>query len=320
MKRKQLLAPLLLLALVIGLYGCGKDDASMGSNSQVFTLKKLFGNLASTPQIFMVNAGQTQTITGASGTKITFRPQSFKNAAGTVITSGIVKIELVEIYKPNEMIANRVNTVTPTQLLTSGGSVNIKATQDGNEVLANSYRISFKQPGDSNNPMALFRGAPISAEDPTIIWGNDTSGTVPRTVKDTASENLFFYTFDSCTSFNWINCDYFYSNPGPKTDVSVVATDSTFNINNTQVFVVFPGINSVSSMRTYTAATRTFSLGLPGYHLPVGSVIHLVIISAKNNTYYMDIQKNILVTAGLSVNYAPAVQTQASVADGLNNL
>ena len=319
MKKKQLLAPLLLLALVIGLYGCGKDDASLGSSSQIFTLKSLFANLASTPQTFMVTAGQTQTITGTSGTKITFRPQSFKNGSGGIITSGTIKIELVELYKPSEMIANRVNTVTADQLLTSGGSVNIRATQNGSEVLATSYAISFKQPGNSDNPMALFRGAPASVEDPTIIWGSDTSGTVPRTIKDTASENLFFYAFDSCTSFNWINCDYFYTNPNPKTDISVVA-DSTFKTTNTQIFLVFPAINSVACLRSYNTTTHTFSLGLPGYFIPVGSNIHLVIISAKNNTYYMEVQKDLTVTNGMSVNYTPSVQTQASVRDALLNL
>ncbi|PSK94289.1 hypothetical protein [Taibaiella chishuiensis] len=320
MSTKKLLAPLLLLTLVAGLLGCSKDDASLGSNSQIFTLKKLFENLATTPQVFMVSAGQTQTITGASGTRITFRPQSFKDASGAIITSGTIKIELVEIYKPNEMIANRVNTVTPTQLLTSGGSVHIKATQGNNEVQANSYKIEFKQPAYSGNPMALFKGAPLSAEDPTIIWGNDTSGTVRNTVKDTASENLFFYAFDTCTSFNWINCDYFYNSPGTKTDVSLVATDSTFNRNNTQVFVVFPAINSVASMYTYNTTTHTFSFGMPGYFIPVGSSIHIVIISAKNNSYYMDVQKNITVTNGMSLNYTPALTTQAGVRDALQNL
>ncbi len=320
MKKKQLLAPLLLLALVIGLYGCGKDDAKLGSNSQIFTLKTLFGNLAGTPQIFMVTAGQTQTITGASGTRITFRPQSFKNSSGGIITSGTVKIELVEMYKPGEMIANRVNTVTATQLLTSGGSVNIKATQAGSEVMATSYRIEFKQPAFSDKPMALFKGAPLSVEDPTIVWGSDTSGTVPRTIKDTASENLFFYAFDSCTNFNWINCDYFYTNPNPKTDVSVIAPDTTFKTTNTQIFVVFPAINSVACMRSYDPATHTFSLGLPGYFIPVGSQIHVVIISAKNNTYYMDVQKNLMVTNNMSITYSPAVQTQASVRDALLTL
>ena len=320
MNKKQLLAPVFLLALVLGLYGCGKDDATLGSNSQIFTLKTLFANLAGTPQVFMVTAGQTQTITGTSGTRITFHPQSFKNSSGSVITSGIIKIELTELYKPSEMIANRVNTVTATQLLTSGGSVNIKATQGGNEVMATSYGIAFKQPGNSDNPMALFKGAALSVEDPTIIWGNDTSGTVDRTIKDTASENLFFYAFDSCTSFNWINCDYFYSNPGPKTDVSVIATDSSFNSTNTQVFVVFPAINAVASMRHFDAATHTFSLNLPGYFIPVGSEIHLVIISAKNNSYYMQVQKNVMVTNNMSVNYSAAVQTQAAVRDALLNL
>ncbi len=320
MSTKKLLAPLLLLTLVAGLLGCSKDDASLGNSSQIFTLKKLFENLATPPQVFMVAAGQNQTITGSSGTRITFNPQSFKNASGGIISSGTIKIELVEMYKPSEMIANRVNTITPTKLLTSGGSVHIKATQGNNEVLANNYKIEFKQPAYSGNPMALFKGAAVSAEDPTIIWSNDTSGTVRSTVKDTASENLFFYAFDTCTSFNWINCDYFYDNPGPKTDVSVVATDSTFNKNNTQVFVVFPAINSVASMYTFSTATHTFSLGLPGYFIPVNSQIHIVIISAKNNSYYMEVQKNLTVTSGMTVNYTPALTTQAGVRDALQNL
>ncbi len=58
-----------------------------------------------------------------------FNPQSFKDGSGNIISSGMVTVELTEMYTPGAMIANRVSTSTAMhRRLTSGGSVNIKAT------------------------------------------------------------------------------------------------------------------------------------------------------------------------------------------------
>src|ERR1700748_1719213 len=150
----------------------------------------------------------------------------------------------------------------------SGGTVNMFAHLNQQEVFANNYSLSFPQPGNSNSPMALYKGATTTAlPGAKNIWGDDSTGTVTSTRKDSVLQNSFFYAFDTCVNFNWINCDHFYAAPDPKTDVKVVMPDTSYNSANTQVFVVFPAINAVASMYAYDAATHTFSFGYPAYYL-----------------------------------------------------
>lgn len=321
MKRNLLLIALLSLGLVTGLVSCSKDDASLNNGSQIFTIKTLFDGLRSAPQTFTVTAGQTQVITGARGTKITFYPQSFKNANGTPITSGTIKIELIEAYKPSEMIANRVvTTTTDSKLLTSGGSVNIKATMDAKEVMATAYGIAFKQDAHSENPMALFYGVPYTdTTGTTTVWGEDTSGTVDRTIKDSIGQN-FYYAFDTCINFNWINCDYFYSTPGQRTDISVIAPDSSYNLFNTQIYIIFPAINAVTGMWSYSAASHKFTLGSVGYYIPVGASVHIVVIGSKNNSYFMDVHQNVVVTNNMSLSFTPTPQSLSAIQAVLSSL
>lgn len=319
MKKQLLFGATLFFGCMLTIVSCKKDPVPI--TEKVNTINSLFQELKSTPQTFTVTAGTQQTIKGAKGTKITFNPQSFKNASGTVITSGSIKIELTEMYKPGEMIANRVTTTTASNnLLTSGGCVNIKATLNEHEVFANNYKIAFKQPAHSENPMALFNGYTITDGTGTNVrWSDDSTNTIPRTTKD-PTDLTFYYAFDSCTNFNWINCDYFYSAPAPKTDITIVAPDNSYNLDNTQIYIIFPAMNSLINMYAYDTPTHSFNFGHPSFYLPVGTVIHIMILGSKNNNYFMDLHQNVTVTNGMSVNFTPVNQTLGFIQNTLSTL
>lgn len=322
LKRKLLPASLLLLGtLILSLSSCKKDDITLNPGNNEYTLKQLFTYLKSTPQTFMVTAGTSQTITGAKGTLLMFNPQSFKDGSGNIISSGMVTIQLTEMYTPGDMIANRVNTSTAMQQrLTSGGSVNIKATMGGVEVFANDYDIAFKQDGYKEAPMGLFRGFEVVDSTGTNVqWYDDMTNAIERTTKVDTSQN-FYYMFDSCTSFNWINCDYFYNAPSPKTEVTVVLPDNSYDGMNTQVFVIFPGINSVTCLYSYNAATHSFNFGHSSYFVPLGTQIHVIAISAKNGSYFLAQQQNITVVNNQTVTLTPATQPLSAIQALLNTL
>lgn len=297
------------------LSACNKDT---GGNGTTENLNALFDQLKTDPQTFTVAAGQQQVITGAAGTKITFAPGSFKHQNGTDVAAGSITIHLTEVYRPGQMIANRTNTVTEDgRLLTSGGQVLLKAYQGSEELTAGRYEIAFRQDAQNNSPMALFYAEPPASG--TVIWGNDTSNTIPRSMKDSGS-NFFYYTFDSCTRFDWINCDYFYTAPAPKSDIFISTPDSSFNPTNTQVFVVFPDLNMVGSMFTYDAATHTFSFGATSYFLPLGTSVKVVLLSVKNEQTYMEVMEDIDVTQDLLLNYDPEPVTVSAMQAALNDL
>ena len=274
-------------------------------------LNQLFSAIRPVAQTFSVAAGTTQTIIAAGGTKLTFYPTSFKNASGSVISSGTINIAITELLKPGDMIANRAATTCNGQLLLSGGEVNIKATMGGQEVFANKYGLTFKRPSYSSQPMLLYYGNTNNADSVTTWSLADTTAqglTAPATVIDSDSTGTVFnYTFDSCTSFNWINCDHFYTF-SPLTNITVNATDTTFNASNTEVFIVFPTINSVVSAEQYTPATHTFSL-YGGYIIPVGYTVDLVVISNVGGSYYYYQELGVTVTAGMAFHPVMAPHT-----------
>jgi hypothetical protein len=284
-------------------------------------LNALFAEFRSTPQSFTVTAGTNQTITGAEGTVLTFYPHSFKDAQGNIITSGTISIKLIEMYKPGAMIANRATTTNNGKLLISGGQVNIKATKNGQEVFANSYGIAFPQQYPSNQPMALYYGNTDNPDSLTTWTIADTllNGTTTNGTTNDSFNNYYVNEFDSCTNFNWINCDYFYNVQGPLTNISVVMPDTNFNASNTQVFIVFPSINSVTNVSVYNAGTSTFSLGM-NYEIPVGMTIHIVAITNNNGQYYYFEDAWLTSTANMSVTTTMTPQTQAYIFTQLSQL
>jgi hypothetical protein len=284
-------------------------------------LNTLFAGLKSTPQTFTVTAGTYSTKFGAEGTVLKFYPNSFKNGSGQVISNGTVTIKLIEMYTPGPMIANRATTTANGKFLRSGGQVKITATMNGQTVYANKYGISFAQAGPSTQDMSLYVGN-TNNEDSVVTWsimdsmntGTNTGGTVSD-----SGQNIYTYTFDSCTSFNFINCDYFYNYTGTLTDMFCVMPDTTFNSSNTEVFVVFPGINSVTTMGQYETNTATFHL-YSSFWIPVGINVHVVVIANKNGTYYYFQQLNNTVTSNMSVTATMTQQTLSYIQTQLGNL
>ncbi|MCF8449971.1 MAG: hypothetical protein K9G49_08905 [Taibaiella sp.] len=305
------------LAITAALFvsSCGKNYDPGPGPTPVATnktqLNSLFKEFRSTPEIKCVTAGIPQTVVFSKGTKLTFYPNSFKTAAGVIITSGTVCLEVIEMYKPGDMIANRATTTDNNRLLTSGGQVKIRATKDGQEVYANKYGIGFRQPGASSQPMMLFYGN-TNNEDSVTTWTTDTTkinrGSFSEfTLYDTtgsAATQAWYHQFDSCTDFNWINCDYFFNNTAPKTNIYVSTGDVVFNKSNTSIFIVFPSINAVS--RAYTIpGSETFT----GYNFPTGLGVNIIMMSKVGNDYYYTEQNGLTVTADMSVTATPTKQS-----------
>jgi len=315
MQLSKLSFPVLFISASLALFSCSKDDDEPGGDR----LDAMFNQLRSTPQSYTVEAGETDTITGAKGTKVIFYPGSFKDNSGNTINSGTIEIELTEIYKPGQMIANRVNTVTVAgKLLTSGGQIHIKAMRGEHEVKAATYGIAFRQNDVSEERMSLFKGGPASATDNTVIWEDD----VIMSIKGTSNiSNEYFFLFDECTDFGWINCDEFVDDARPKTNITINLPEG-YNNRNTQVFIVIPELNSVTSPRNYNPATNSFNMGTSeNYYLPVGLNVKIVTLATINDDqYYLEITDDITISEGLTMTASPLSQSKAAVTAALEAL
>ena len=283
------------------------------------SLNELFKEFRTTPEVQCVTAGIPQTVTFAKGTRLTFYPNSFKDAAGAIITSGTVCIEMVEMYKPGDMIANRATTTTKDgELLRSGGQVYINATKDGQTVYANKYGIAFRQPAPSEQPMDLYYGDRDN-EDSVTQWTISSTINPGTSVPGTRTDSLVssFY-FDSTTRFRFINCDMLYTISGPRTNnIRIFMPDTSFNKNNTNVLFVFPTINSV--VRSSQYEPRIFTCH-GSYTLPVGLDVSIIVLTKKNDDYYYYEQTGLSITDGMTINATITKQSLDFIKSKLNAL
>jgi hypothetical protein len=228
-------------------------------------------NVNNYKQNFTIDASSTQSITGTDGTVVTFYANSFQTLSGGAV-SGNIDIELIEAYSKSDMILLNKPTVafstggTDYAPLISGGEFNIEVSQNGQELTLKpgwTYNASVQAPNGVDPNMDLFYG--VSQND-TIIWEQSDSSQI------FGQGNAYDCYFDS---INWINCDYFYSNPGPQTNVEV-EIPAGFTNQTCMVFVSFDGLNSITSFYNYS--NGVYSSG-PSYQLPVGLEVHFVAVS-----------------------------------------
>ncbi len=287
------------------------------------SLNQLFSALRSTPQTFSVTAGRDTIIYGANGTMLHFYVNSFKDDSGNTITSGIINIQLVEIYKIGDFIANRTSTITNDSFLTSGGEINIAAQANGQTVFANKYGLGFKQSAASSQQMQLYYGNNNNTDSITTwIQGNNTTPgtTASGTYIDSSRGNHDYnYFFDSCTSFSTVNCDYFWNSSSQLTDIKVVVPNTNYNNSNTEISLVFPMQKVSIPVALYNSATNSFSLAYHGNQIPVGLNYELVVITNNNENWYYYEQSG-LTTSGMTINAAMASETKNDIISRLQGL
>ena len=295
------IAVILLAVVFTTLASCQKKHAFTNSISDLFI------ELKDAPQKFRVEAGEFSSIVGKKGTRINFNPRSFRNNNGDIITDGTIDVALIETPKLGDMMRNAVTTkvwMNPSMLRT-GGSINLEVTQKGETVIVGEgYGIDFLQDSASTQRMLVFSGVEelvpalgrqvqqgqgqsfsMSSNGGFITWGERGSNTQSGTVIDTASL-LNYYMFDDVTSFKWINCDAFYNDQRPKTEIEINLTGKEVGPYGATVFVVYPEINSLVNLYQFDYNDlNKFSFGNIR-SAPVGIKARFVAIAKVDGEYY----------------------------------
>jgi len=223
------------------------------------------------------------------------------------------------------MICNRATAMDGAQLLQSGGEISVNATMNGQQV-ALTCDIGFMQTKTSSQPMQMFWGFNNNG-DSVMNWLADSSGRLVNL--DTVSNLAVYYgrpwvgyVFDSTPLLEYTNCDAFWTSDSPKTSVSVVVPDASFNPNNTDVYLILPSINCAMSTiepdlggDSYKAATNTITLvsETETNIVPVGMAYELVVIANKNGQYYYYTQTGTISHNGLVATAILAPETQSYV-------
>ncbi len=320
-----------LFAIAATMYSCRKNySAQSGAAEGTAAIAGLLDSVGARPQVFTVTAGVASSKAGAQGTVLNFYPNSFKDANGNIITSGNVTVTVTEMYSAADALANKTSCLSGGELLRSGGQVKITATMNGQTVYANKYGIGFKQTTASSQPMNLFYGAADPGSNGQMVWenGGDTTSrgsTADATVNTTDGT---YYFFDSCTHFDFINCDHFAGEGSGNSSypISVIIADTSFTPTNTVIYLVFPSIKSVISYRSfdykYWTLDSLYRLEKIAY-FPYGDRRPIfpnnltykiaAIANKKNQYYYFETSGKVADTSRYQVTFTPKTKEELRV-------
>ncbi len=267
---------ILLLSSLVVLHGCDKlDDEPYKAN-----LADFLNNNKPALQTFTVQAGVASEIHGAKGCTINFNANSFYTLSGDSVNSGSVEIQLREVTTKKDMVLSQTPTISNNELIVSQGVYYIKALQNGFELRINKLNISRTwSPFYQFQFSKVFLGSivndnfswfpPDPGDSAPLYYVHDSifSG-------DTASYQMYLRsTYYVSQNYNWINCDYFYTDTTARVAVFFPTAD-TLTDYFFQSYLVFNDLNAVLRYGHYTNNTIEF------YNIPIG-------LNATLVTYYI---------------------------------
>ncbi len=289
---------LIALVVITTLFACKKDKAN---DETKLTLAEFNAKFSVPTQKFNGTGGAAFSITGTKGMKFDFPANAFIDASGNPVAGSVV-ISLKEVLSKRDIILSGKVTQSNGQLLISGGEFQILASQNGQALRLNpAVTVAVKVPTTFNtDPMDLFVWGPTAASDST--WVLDQKARV--------ASSADFYQFN-LPGFGWVNCDYFYSNPNPKTTItaSPVYAGAAPSIKDQRAYMVFDDLKSVAGLPFVLAINKHQSYL---NSMPIGLKGKLVILSTDVNDVIYFGQTSFTVSADLhlNVNVAPATASE----------
>jgi hypothetical protein len=285
-------------------------------------IEKLMAELATEPTEHEVNAERGGIIVTPDNVSVEFPANSCVTQNNRPCT-GNLNVEILVLRKKGEFLLNNVPTVSLGKQLISGGAVQVKVTQNGEEMKTArniSYRVKFQSAAAPDAAMKLFEGKtigrfqfdwiPVStiiANAPTLRpWADSSQG------RTSSGYDLLL------DRFSWINCDRFSGDSTSLTNKFCVALPDTFTNQNTSVFAVFRDINSVVSL-SGVGSTKQFCVPSGYRGLPIGKGINIISISTIKDRIYVG-KKEVTIAANSVITVVPTLTTKAAAKELISNL
>lgn len=304
---------ILLMAIAIGMIGaCKKETAEptpVPAPHSTSAMGNFFSNNGVTVQHFTIDATTYQVIQGTGGTIFYISPNSFVTSGNGTVT-GNISIELKELYSKKDMILTGVLPMSGHNPLVSGGEFFVKATQGSQTLkLSGTSYVQVEMPAGTNPPngMQEFYSNSIAVGDSATGWttNSDTITVVPDS---STGNNYYYFQIDS---MNWVNCDYYWNDPAPKTMVTVNPGIS-YNDTNCVIFMSVNGQNTIGRLYHHNN-----SYSADGW--PTGKAITFVAISEINGQYYSAFKPSVI-TGNQNETLTLTATTLAQIKQALANL
>ncbi len=324
--KKTILNVMMVAAVGILMVGCRKNDKL---DAPIDTADGIIRNNQSEFQVFTVNGASGGTIVGKRGSKITFPPNAFANTAAVVFT-GEVTVTLQESLSKNNWLADGLSTTTATQLLASGGMINVTAAaKNTGETLieAPTMRIPAANPNDLSGriqvdmPRARDTGG-MQLFLPEVpggaIGGGANAGVNAWRPAQFPFINSGTYRFQ-LPNFGWANCDRLYSVPGAKTTITVLA-DVAAQPGATDIkahLIYASGLNLLINLpKQPDGSFKSYNNSIP---MAMPATITILAKAADGKILFKK-QDFTSFTTNQSITIAPVITTGQAVQDFLNSI
>lgn len=289
---------LLTISILLFALACSKDRGiflkNLGIKEKKFTESpdKKLKEAATPPEKKTIASDDDLPIVGKQGTELWLEPGDLVLPDGTQATYPI-QVEILEVYKPKDMILNRISTVSFGRMLSTAGQVKITASKDGKPLTLsknNNTSIDFPATSKLDREMALFYG--IEENGSLINWVG----------ADTIRKKVPLYLGrDGYSAFpsklGWINVDKFINSTEPITEITFQSEYPT--IDKIEIYLYFPDLKSV--MRNYGDKS-----GL----VPIGSKVKVIAISItdKDEWYSFSLETTVQDKQKIDIKLAPTTK------------
>ena len=293
--------------LIIG--ACRLDQTNPGLVTLKYnSLEEFFELKGVKTQNFEKDGTNNIVVVGNKGTKVEIAASDIIDSNGQNPT-GNIKVKLREIYTKSEMVISNMPTSSQGEVLESGGEIYIELTKTDGSLLSlkNGAEAVIALPVSNAianpNTMKTFFGI----EDVGLNWIPGPDNTV--------SFDSIAQTFDLLSNrLGWINCDYFYNSPDPKTIIKLSPTISSGRLTDVEAFIVFSDINSVMGMN-YSNANKEFSKA----NIPTNHQVSIVVIGIDLETFYFA-KKDVNITDNLNLTINLDEISESDLINSLNTL
>ena len=256
------------------------------------------------------------TLTFGDSLQVFFGASSCTNGNGTTITSGgKIKIEINLLKQKGDFIKYGLSTTNVFSLLEAGNLIDIKLSQDGQEIFLHpnsQIKVKIK---DSifNNNMKFFAGSFIKYNKDTVFaWLPSVDGKVSIWKDNTVANKSLGYEI-ATNKLRWIGTAYYTDSLQAKTRLNVTLPLNYTN-KNTAVFAVFKNKKTVINLLG-DASTKTFYT----LNIPVNTEVTLVSVTKIENNFYLG-TKAVKVINGDAFSLLPEKKTTAQIAEFLEKL
>lgn len=252
----------------------------------------LFDKLKKEPTLSEISNSGNLPFIGPEGTKAWIYSENLLDENNNPV-SYPYQIEILELYSPKDMILYNVPTVSNGEALVSGGEFRIRAFKDGKRLKANpNINIEITVPtAEPDFNMGLFFGTETNnsvnwqqAEQITLTNPNDSTQGNRIDTSNFVTINKDSYGVNT-NQLNWINCDYFYSNNGPKTPITFISNDTTKPIESIIKYIYLPELNSI--MNAYGTTSGEIVIGLE-------AIVVALAADTKGDAYFFLSEKFII--------------------------